>query len=162
MTSRKPVPEPGDAATSALGLLDPAVPAGGTVLELGSGAGPGATVVEVEGVTVRRTDVTTEELGGPYDAVLALRVLQHVDRAQLPVVLGRVAAALRPGGAFVISLPEGDGEQREAGDPSVTVLWREPDLCDLLEDVGLDLVRRWATEDPDHHPWLTFVTRNGR
>ena len=32
---------------------------------------------------------------------------------------------------------EGDGEQWEVGDsgnPYFTVLWRDPDLCDLLED----------------------------
>ena len=164
MTPRQPVPEPSDATTSALGLLDSAVPAGGTVLELGPGPGPGAEVRTAEDVAVRHLDVAADDLGGPYDAVLALEVLQHVERTQLPVVLGRVTEALRPGGSFLVSLPEGDGEQRAvgAGDPSVTVLWREPDLCDLLEDVGLDLVRRWATEDSGQSPWLTFVTRKGR
>ena len=162
MTPRQAVPEPGGATASALSLLDPAVPEGGTVLELGSGPASGSDLTEADGVTVRRTDVTTEELGGPYDAVLALGVLQHVERAQLAVLLGRVSEALRPGGSFLISVREGDGEQSGVGDPSPTVLWREPDLCDLLEDVGLDLVRRWATEDPDQNPWLTFVTRNGR
>jgi hypothetical protein len=162
MTSHEPVPEPDDAATSALRLLDPGVPAGGTVLQLGSGPAAGGDALVAEDVTVRHAGVSSDDLGGPYDAVLALGVLQHVARTELPLVLGRVAGALRPGGAFVVSLPEGDGEQREVGDPFATVLWREPDLCDLLEDVGLDLARRWATEDRDRHPWLTFETRKGR
>src|SRR6476469_4164998 len=165
MTPSQPVPEPDDATTSALRLLDPPVPAGGTVLELGTGHESRPHLVEAEGVTVRRTDIASDDLGGPYDAVLALGVLQHVERGHLFVVLGRVAEALRPGGAFVISVPEGDGEERgvgEAGTPSLTVRWREPDLCDVLEDVGLDLVRRWSTDDSDRGPWLTFATRNGR
>lgn len=161
MTPSQPAPEPGDATTAALRLLDTVVPAGGAVLELGSGPDPRADVLAAGDVTVRHADVADDDLGGPYDAVLALEVLQHVERAQLPVVLGRVAASLRPGGSFVVSLPEGDGEQR-VGNGSVTVLWREPDLCDLLEDVGLDLVRRWATEDAAESLWLTFVTRKGR
>ena len=186
MTPRTPVPEPGDATTSAnhrtvgsyeriardyaddtapgtdvtgdvggeaLRQLVAAVPAGGTALEIGSGPGWDADALEAQGIAVRRTDVTqafidlqvargkaverldvtTDDLGGPYDAVLALAVLQHVEREQLPAVLGRVAGALRPGGAFLLSVRVGDGEQWEVGDsgnPYFTVLWREPDLCD--------------------------------
>ena len=67
-------------------------------------------------------------------------------------MLGRVAAALRPGGVFLLSVRVGDGEQWEVGDsgnPCFTVLWREPDLCDLLEDAGLDLVWRAEAEDSE-------------
>ncbi len=28
--------------------------------------------------------------------------------------------------------------------------------------LGPGLARRWATEDRDRHPWLTFETRKGR
>jgi SAM-dependent methyltransferase len=161
MTSRQPVPEPGDA----LRELVAAIPAGGTALEIGSGPGRDAEVLEAQGITVRRADVTTDDLGGPYDAVLALAVLQHVERAQLPDVLGRVAAALRPGGVFLLSVRVGDGEQWEVGDsgnPCFTVLWREPDLCDLLEDADLDLVWRAEAEDSEKSHWLTFLVRRGR
>ena len=169
----------------ALRQLVAAVPAGGTALEIGSGPGWDADVLEAQGVTVRRTDVTqafidlqvargkaverldvtTDDLGGPYDAVLALAVLQHVEREQLPAVLGRVAGALRPGGVFLLSVRVGDGEQWEVGDsgnPYFTVLWREPDLCDLLEDAGLDLVWRAEAEDSEESHWLTFLVRRGR
>lgn len=161
MTSRQPVPEPGDA----LRQLAAAIPAGGTLLEIGSGPGRDAEVLEAQGITVRRADVTADDLGGPYDAVLALAVLQHVDRKQLPAVLGRVTRALRPGGVFLLSVRVGDGEQREVGDSDnscVTVLWREPDLCDLLEDARLDLVWRGEAEDSEESHWLTFLARRGR
>jgi 2-polyprenyl-3-methyl-5-hydroxy-6-metoxy-1,4-benzoquinol methylase len=178
---------PGPAGVGELGgdclrrLVD-LVPAGGTVLEVGSGPGWDADFVEAQGVSVRRTDVTrafidlqdergkeverldvtSDELGGPYDAVLALAVLQHVDRAQLPAVLGRVAAALKPGGVFLLSIREGDGEQWEVGDsgnPYFTVLWREPDLCDLLEDAGFGLDWRSWGEDSEESRWLTLLAR---
>lgn len=173
---------PGDFSGESLRLLAAAIPAGGTALEVGSGPGWDADFLETQGVTVRRTDVTrafidlqaargkvverldvtTDDLGGPYDAVLAMAVLQHVEREQLPAVLGRVAGALRRGGAFLLSVRVGDGEQWEVGDsgnPYFTVLWREPDLCDLLEDVGLGLEWRHAAEDSEESHWLTFLTR---
>ena len=166
----------------ALRRLLAAIPAGGSALEVGSGPGWDADVLEANGVAVRRTDVTrafidlqaargkvverldvtTDELGGPYDAVLALAVLQHVERPEMPALVGRVAAALAPGGAFLVSLREGDGEQWEVGDsgnPYFTVLWREMDFCDVLEDAGLELDWRSATEDSEESPWLTFLAR---
>lgn len=162
-------------------LLD-AVPAGGTALEVGSGPGWDADFMEAHGVSVRRTDITTafidlqaergkvverldvtrDDLGGPYDAVLALAVLQHVDRALMPALLGRVAGALRPGGAFLVAVREGEGEQWEVGDsgnPYFTVLWREPDLCDALEDAGFALEWRSWGEDSEESRWLTFLAR---
>lgn len=180
MTPRRAVPEPEDG----LRRLLEAVPAGGTVLEVGSGPGWDADFLEAHGVAVRRTDITTafidlraergkvvdrldvtsDDLGGPYDAVLALAVLQHVDRGLMPDVLGRVARALRPGGAFLVSVREGDGEQWELGDsgnPYFTVLWREPDLCDALEDAGFSLEWRAWGEDSEESRWLTFLASVG-
>ncbi len=172
-------------AGEALRLLLAAVPAGGTALEVGSGPGWDADFVEAHGVSVRRTDitrafidlqaargrvverldVTTDDLGGPYDAVLALAVLQHVERSELPAVVGRVAGALAPGGVFLVSLREGEGEQWEVGDsgnPYFTVLWREMDFCDVLEDVGLRLEWRSPSEDSEEGRWLTLLARKGR
>ena len=169
----------------ALRQLVAAIRTGGTALEIGSGPGWDADSLEAQGVIVRRTDVTqafidlqvargrsverldvtTDDLGGPYDAVLALAVLQHVEREQLAGVLARVAGALRPGGAFLLSVRVGDGEQWEVGDsgnPYFTVLWREPDLCDRLEDAGLDLVWRAVAEDSEESHWLSFLARRGR
>jgi hypothetical protein len=152
----------GDFCGDALRRLLDAVPAGGTVLEVQSGPRSDADLLEAHGVTVRRTDVTSDDLGGPYDAVLALAVLQHVDRALVPGVLGRVARALAPGGAFLVSVREGEGEQwgvGDSGDPRVTVLWREPDLCDALEDAGFGLAWRSWGEDSEESRWLTFLAR---
>lgn len=91
------------------------VPAGGTVLEIGSGPGWDADFVESLGVTVRRSDVTRafvdiqaergkraelldvlhDDIGGPYDAVMALFVLQHIGCDLVDSVLHKVAAAAR-------------------------------------------------------------------
>ena len=57
-------------------------------------------------------------------------------------MLGRVAGPCDRAARSSSRVREGDGEQWEVGDsgnPYFTVLWREPDLCDLLEDAGFGL-----------------------
>ncbi len=88
----------------------------GRVLELGSGPGREATVLERLGATVRRTDGTPafverlraaghdahvldarrDPLGGPYDAVFANAVLLHLSRPDLQALLGRALAERPP------------------------------------------------------------------
>jgi SAM-dependent methyltransferase len=178
-------PDPsGAAAFSGEGLrrLVEAVPAGGTALEVGSGPGWDADFVESQGVAVRRTDVaaafidfqaergkqvdeldvTRDELGGPYDAVMALAVLQHVDRAQIPVLLRRVAEALVPGGVFLVAIREGDGERWEVGDsgnPYFIVLWDESAFGDLLAEAGLAVEWSSRGEDSEESRWPMLLAR---
>ena len=119
-----------------VGLLGP----GARVLEIGSGSGRDARLLEAagreRGVTVRRTDVTpgfvdlmraegqhadlldplVDDLADPsgdgrYDGVWAQACLLHVARGDLPVVLARLAGATRPGGPLLVSVKEGDGER---------------------------------------------------
>jgi SAM-dependent methyltransferase len=173
---------PAEFIAEGLHRLVDAVPTGGTALEVGSGPGWDADFVESQGVAVRRTDITAAfidlqaergkhvekldvisgELGGPYAGVMALAVLHHVDRDRIPALLGKVAAALHPGGVFLVAIREGDGELWEIGDsgnPYFTVLWRESAFLDLLEDVGLMV--RWSSrsEDSEESHWLTFLAR---
>ncbi len=149
---------------------------------MGSGPGWDADFVESQGVAVRRTDITAAfidlqaergkhvekldvisgELGGPYDGVMALAVLHHVDRDGIPALLRKVAAALHPGGMFLVAIREGDGELWEIGDsgnPYFTVLWRESAFRDLLEDVGLMVTWSSRNEDSEESHWLTFLAR---
>ncbi|WP_107772680.1 class I SAM-dependent methyltransferase [Nocardioides sediminis] len=109
------------------------VGAGGRVLEVGSGGGRDAALMEDLGLRVRRTDVTPgfvallREQGhaadlldplvddlpspeGPYDGVWANASLLHVARADLPAVQTRLAAVTRQGGLLHVSVKEGVGE----------------------------------------------------
>jgi SAM-dependent methyltransferase len=162
-------------------LVD-AVPAGGTALEVGSGPGWDADFLESQGVAVRRTDVaaafidiqaergkhvekldvTQDELGGPYDAAIALAVLQHVDRALIPALLRRVAAALKPGGVFLVAIPEGDGERWEVGDSGnayFVVLWGESAFRTLLGDAGFGVEWSFSDGDSEESRWVMFLAR---
>ena len=108
----------------------------GRVLEIGSGGGRDALVLEKRGISVRRTDVSkgfvellrekgfgadlldpltddltdTQRPGRPYDGVWACASLIHVAREDLRAVLGRLAEATRTGGPLHASVREGDGE----------------------------------------------------
>jgi SAM-dependent methyltransferase len=106
---------------------------GARVLEIGSGGGRDARLMEELGLRVRRTDITpafvallreqgadadlldplVDDLSspaGPYDAVWANASLLHVQRADLATVLARLAAVTRTGGVLRVSVKEGDGE----------------------------------------------------
>ncbi len=145
--------------SNGLTRLAETVPAG-HALEIGSGPGWDADALEEAGMTVRRTDITqafidfqrargkeadrldviNDDLGGPYDAVVSLHVLQHVEPDDLPAVLAKVAGALRPGGRFLVSIPLGEGvgwEVGESGRIYYQVLRTEAEFVAALAQAGL-------------------------
>lgn len=172
-------PTPPAPRADALQRLIAYLPSGATVLEVGSGTGRDADYLEALGAHVRRTDVAnafielqaergkhaelldllTDELGGPYNAVLAMCVLIHVDRARTHAVLHKVAAALRPQGAFLVSVREGAGEHADA---CHMTYWRRDEFAARLADAGLRV--EWDSRDVDSadETWLTFLARRSR
>jgi SAM-dependent methyltransferase len=149
---------------------------GGEVLEIGSGPGYDADFLETLGVTVRRTDATrrflalqaargkqadrldviTDPLGGPYDAVVAQYVLFHVPRDHIDRVLAKIAGALRPRGAFLVSMREGDSE---TGGDYHEVYWRRNDFAARLKTAGLTVLWDEPSAGSDDVTWNTFLTR---
>ena len=157
-----------------------AVGTGASVLEIGSAGGRDAIALEERGLTVRRTDITpafvelmrsrgfdadvldplTDELGGPYDGVWASACLLHVDRADLPTVLGNLAVATRQSGALAMSVKEGDGEEWSVHGsvraPRRFTYWREAPLRAVLTEAG------WQVQELAHgvgstgQAWLTI------
>jgi SAM-dependent methyltransferase len=152
------------------------IPPSGVVLEVGSGPGRDADFVEMLGAIVRRTDATqtfldiqaargkrgellnllTDDLGGPYDAVLALCTLIHIDRGHTSFVLRKIADALRPGGAFLVSVREGKGET--TGNYQMTY-WSHAAFATRLETVGLRIECSDRRIDVDNDVWITFLCR---
>jgi 2-polyprenyl-3-methyl-5-hydroxy-6-metoxy-1,4-benzoquinol methylase len=158
------------------------VPAG-QVLEIGSGPGWDADALEEAGLTVRRTDVTqafidfqqargkqvdrldaiNDDLGGPYDAVVTLHVLQHVEPSDLPGVLAKVAGALRPGGRFLVSIPLGEGagwEVGESGAPYYRALRSEADFLAALREAGLGPEWTERSVEDEERGWLCVLAGN--
>jgi SAM-dependent methyltransferase len=169
-------PEPGPFRAAALRRLAGPLASGATVLEIGSGTGRDADYLESLGLSVdrtdaaetflkiqaergrtaRRLDVTADELGGPYDGVLALCVLMHVDRAGIDRVLAKIRAALRPGGGFLVSVRAGEGEEPP---PAAMAFWSREAFEQRLRRAGLTVEWFDLEIDSAEEAWLTFYTR---
>ena len=178
-TAPKPEAEDQPALVEPLKL----VPPGSRLLEIGSGPGWDADWLEERGLAVRRTDgagsfvqfqagrgrlaerldVIRDPLGGPYDGVVALHVLQHVEREALPAVLAGIAAAIRDGGVFLLALREGQGEIAEIGSKGneyYVSLWPSSEIVAILGALGLDLHWSQSFEGREGR-WLTALFRKG-
>jgi hypothetical protein len=159
-----------------------AMPEGGTALEVGSGPGWDADFVESLGGSVRRTDVTdafiefqvargksiskldviTDDFGGPFDAVIALAVLQHVARDHIASVLVKVAEALHPHGTFLVTVLEGAGEGWEVGDSGnryYVVRWSAMEFQAHLTNAGMAVEWSARSLDSEGSRWMTLLAR---
>ena len=164
----------------ALELFVAAIGIGGAVLEVASGPGWDADWIEGKGVRVRRTDASegfiafqrgrgrdverldliADALGGPWDGIVALYVIQHIGRELVDGVIGRMAAALRPGGTLLLSFQEGEGERIsvESDGTYQVVRWREAEMSALLARHGLEVQLRSVFEGKEG-VWITVIAR---
>jgi 2-polyprenyl-3-methyl-5-hydroxy-6-metoxy-1,4-benzoquinol methylase len=170
-----------DEADDLVALVAAHAPTGAVVLEVGSGPGHDADRLEALGFAVRRTDaarsfvelqradghdidvldVRTDDLGGPYDVVFAQAVLLHIDRAELPGVLARARAAVRPGGLLALTLKEGDGEEwstHKVELPRHFTYWRAGPLRAELVSAGWEPMVL-ETTSATYGPWLRSLSR---
>ena len=159
------------------------LPAGCKLLDLGCGSGRdsayfasfGFKVTAVDGSEelckrveanygIRALCIKFEELSfvSEFDGIWACASLLHVKKADMPKVLGKVAAALKPGGVLYASFKYGSGERvcngRFFND------YTQNDLDSLLTpDHQLSLLEYWITEDvrPERsgERWLNFVAK---
>ncbi len=172
-------PKPSAVGEAALRRLASEMPRGGRALEIGSGPGWDADFLEGLGVAVDRTDVTAafrelqaerghvvapldvveDVLPGPYDAIVVLCVLQHVERERFDEVLQKIAGALRPRGVLLASLREGEGDSWDHGDSGDyrLVLWSADALHARLAAAGFDV--EWERRHQGNGDWLYLVAR---
>ena len=95
-----------------------------------------------------------------FDAVWACASLLHVSKKDMPNILKKVSAALKPEGVLYVSFKYGNTEHVSNG--RFFNDYTEVDLATLLtEDNRLTLLKYWITEDvrPDRagEQWLNFV-----
>jgi len=153
----------------------------GHVLELGSGPGWDAAHLASRGVRVTCTDANPvfverlraagqdahlldlriDDLGGPYDGVLADAVLLHLTRGQFADILRRIRRAVATAGFLAFTLKEGDGEDwstAKIGLPRHFTYWREIAVRAELELSG------WTVVQVDRvvgrtEPWLLLLAQ---
>ena len=152
------------------------LPPGCAILEIGSGPGRDADFVESLGAQVHRTDATqafvdiqsrrgrhaerldvlSDPLGGPYDGVLALCTLMHIERAHTDFVLDKIRHATRPDGAFLVSMFEGHGETRGN---YLTTCWSHAGFATRLEKAGFRIEASERRTSSRGDVWMTFLCR---
>lgn len=97
-----------------------------------------------------------------FDGIWACASLLHVKKADMPKVLGKVSAALKPGGVLYASFKYGREERVSNG--RFFNDYTENDLDALLTSENqLSLLEYWVTEDvrPDRsgERWLNFLAK---
>lgn len=158
------------------------VPAGGLILDAGCGAGRDIKAFVQAGFRVRAFDASAElvrlaqEHSGQavelrrfedfdepscYDGIWACASLLHVSEADLPWVIRRLWASLKPGGTFYLSFKHGEGK-RCVGERDFTDA-TEARLRDWVTDLPeLEVVECWITRDqrPERSDeWLNGLMR---
>lgn len=158
--------------------------AGGRVLDVGSGSGRdtlaflgaelevdafdasramAASSTGLTGVVTRVGRVEELDARGRYDGVWANASLLHVARVDLGPAMGRLAAALRPGGVAYASFRLSRGE-RTAPDGRLFLDMDEAAVADLVcGQPSLEVVACWTgTCDPLFHGgrgWVNVLAR---
>ncbi|MEU1731151.1 methyltransferase [Streptosporangium sp. NPDC020145] len=138
-----------------------------TVVDLPGAIEGGRARVEEAGLGDRVTlvpgDVTTADLGTGYDTALLFNVCHGFDAAANRALLGRVAAALRPGGTLLVletfaDLPEGTSPVAEAFLRSFSLnlavtqggrLHSFADVAGWLAEAGFEHLERRGLDGPD-------------
>jgi tRNA (cmo5U34)-methyltransferase len=87
---------------------------------------------------------------GPFDLVVAVLAVHHLDGAGKRDLFGRVAEVLRPGGRFVLSdlvVPESEDDVVTPIDWDLDLPDRLDDQLDWLRTAGLEAEPLWSYKD---------------
>ena len=159
------------------------VPAGGRILDLGSGPAHTSAAMMRAGFDVEAWDASPEfvqiakerygvnarvatfddlNANAVYDAIFANFSLLHAPKAEMPGHLTRIERALRPQGVFHIGLKAGSGEKRD-GIGRFYAYYEVKELKALLEDAGFTVIRERTGEeaglDGTVAPWIILLAR---
>jgi len=119
---------------------------------------------EHTGLPVQLMTFADVEWKEEFDGIWCCASLLHVPAVELPDVMRRLAAALKPGGVWYVSFKYGDGE-REVDGRRFTDM-DEVGLRTLLGKIaGIDVIELWMTKDkrPERDEiWVNGVVANYR
>lgn len=164
---------------------------GSRVLELGAGSGRDLVALLAEGyeaygvepaqglrefAVARRPELTGRvfpgalpewlpnpvEMGGPFDGVLCIAVLQHLPRAMLFDAVYAIRSLLRAHGRALIAIPAGGDGSAETRDEEGRLFngITPEELSLLFERIGFRCIGRWDTQDAlgrSERLWATLL-----
>lgn len=158
------------------------VPDGGTILDLGCGAGRDSAAFLSLGYEVTAVDgsqamcKSTADLTGlavrcmlfdeldytdAFDGIWACASLLHVKKCNLVSVLGKIRAALRPDGTFYASFKEGTGESFDNG--RFFAYYSAEELESRFGEARLRTVDIWQTVRPRMSgdvQWINLIAKH--
>ncbi len=160
------------------------LPKDARILEFGSAFGRDAAYLQNLGYKVQCTDAAqafvdllkqkgfdakllnaiTDDIGGPYDFVLAKAVLLHFTRDETKQVLQKVFNALVAKGTFAFTLKQGEGEkwsEDKLGAPRYFCFWAEDQIRQLVESIGFARVNVTADKATANTTWLQIIASKG-
>lgn len=152
-------------ASTSLPWIDEAlsfIPKEGRVLEIGSATPRDANYMRAKGYTVQCSDATPhfvqyleehgelpltlnvieDQIPKGYNMVFANAVVPHFTPSDFARVLEKVFTALEPGGVFVFSAKQGEGDtwiQEKVAQKRYTHYWEPNALASLLKKTGFDI-----------------------
>ena len=107
-------------------------------------------VADLPGADLRLQDLREELPAGPFDLVFSALAIHHLDGPGKADLFARVAAALAPGGRFVMAdviVPEDPDDVVTPLDPGFDLPDSVPDLLGWLGDAGLRARVSWRARD---------------
>jgi len=163
----------------------PFIPAGGSILDAGCGAGRDSKNFIDLGFNVDAFDASDElvrlatELIGKkvtvdrfqtyksnkaFDAIWACASLLHVPLLELPEVFLRLSSMLKTNGLFYCSFKYGEEEIERNGRRFTNL--NEISLTKLITGLLLDVEKQWITDDlrkgRESEKWLNVIMRKGK
>ena len=160
-----------------------ALPGAAVVLDLGCGMGQSTAFMRDAGLQVEAWDASPEmaQLGrdafgidiviatfgdlsakSEYDGIFANFSLLHAPKSEMPDHLGRIAAALKPGGLLHLGLKMGEGQARDQLG-RFYAYYQDGEITELLDAAGLDVESREFGADEGLagtvSPWIILSVR---
>ena len=166
------------------------LPPGASVCDVGCGGGTKAKYLVEKGLRVTGVDLSeqmveiasrevpegafqvrdlrkTDPLPGTFDALFAQAVLLHIPKAEMPAVLARLSAALKPGGYLYVAVkgkrPDGpDEEIVEEHDYGYAYqrffsFFTQDEMESLLRNAGYDIVKSGQYPEGSPKPWVQVI-----
>ena len=107
-------------------------------------------VADLPGADLRLQDLREALPEGPFDLVFSALAVHHLESPEKADLIARVAAALAPGGRFVLAdvvVPDDPADVVTPLDPGFDLPETVPDLLRWMGDAGLRARVSWQARD---------------